>query len=258
MSLPTDLRPDTLMVHGGQEPDPATGSRAVPIYQTTAYVFRDSEHAANLFGLKESGNIYTRIMNPTTDVFEKRVAILEEGMSYQRIAINPVDAQLLESLRFSRQEVAGIYRVPAHLINDLEHATFSNIEQLGLEFVQFSLAPWLARLENAMNRRLFLPSERGRYFVEFVVDGLLRGDVKSRNEANRTAIMGGWKSPNEVRTQENLPPFEGGDSYFMQGAMMTVENIIAQRTPNTEGGGWDGGSESETGSGGDGTSGDSG
>ena len=79
MSLPTDLRPDTLMVHGGQEPDPATGSRAVPIYQTTAYVFRDSEHAANLFGLKESGNIYTRIMNPTTDVFEKRVAILEEG-----------------------------------------------------------------------------------------------------------------------------------------------------------------------------------
>ncbi len=79
MSLPTDLRPDTLMVHGGQEPDPATGSRAVPIYQTTAYVFRDSEHAANLFGLKEPGNIYTRIMNPTTDVFEKRVAILEEG-----------------------------------------------------------------------------------------------------------------------------------------------------------------------------------
>ncbi|MDD3158855.1 O-acetylhomoserine aminocarboxypropyltransferase/cysteine synthase [Anaeromusa sp.] len=79
MSLPTDLRPDTLMVHGGQEPDPATGSRAVPIYQTTAYAFRDSEHAANLFGLKESGNIYTRIMNPTTDVFEKRVAILEGG-----------------------------------------------------------------------------------------------------------------------------------------------------------------------------------
>ena len=79
MALPTDLRTDTLVVHGGQEPDPATGSRAVPIYQTTSYVFHDSDHAANLFGLKEFGNIYTRIMNPTTDVFEKRVATLEGG-----------------------------------------------------------------------------------------------------------------------------------------------------------------------------------
>lgn len=180
-----------------------------------------------------------------------RVAILEEGMKYQRITINPVDAQLLESLRFSRQEIAGIYRVPAHFINDLEHATFSNIEQLGLEFVQFSLAPWLARLENSMNRRLFLSSERGRYFVEFVVDGLLRGDVQSRNNANRTAIMGGWKSPNEVRAQENLPPFEGGDNYFMQGAMMTVENIIDQQAPNT-GGGVGNGSEGKAGPGGNG------
>ena len=79
MALPTDLRTDTLVVHGGQEPDPTTGSRAVPIYQTTSYVFHDSDHAANLFGLKEFGNIYTRIMNPTTDVFEKRVAALEGG-----------------------------------------------------------------------------------------------------------------------------------------------------------------------------------
>ena len=79
MSLPTNLRTDTLVVHGGQEPDPTTGSRAVPIYQTTSYVFHDSDHAANLFGLKEFGNIYTRIMNPTTDVFEKRVAALEGG-----------------------------------------------------------------------------------------------------------------------------------------------------------------------------------
>src|SRR5690625_2693402 len=69
----------TMSVHAGQEVDPATGSRAVPIYQTTSYVFRDTEHAANLFGLKELGNIYTRIMNPTTDVFEQRVAVLEGG-----------------------------------------------------------------------------------------------------------------------------------------------------------------------------------
>lgn len=80
MSLPGNLRFDSLAVHGGQEPDPTTGSRAVPIYQTTAYNFRDSDHAANLFGLKEPGNIYTRLGNPTTDVFEKRMAILENGV----------------------------------------------------------------------------------------------------------------------------------------------------------------------------------
>ncbi|VBB07538.1 o-acetylhomoserine/o-acetylserine sulfhydrylase [Lucifera butyrica] len=81
MSLPENLRFDSLAVHGGQEADPVTGSRAVPIYQTTSYVFRDSEHAANLFGLKEPGNIYTRIMNPTTDVLEKRIAALEGGVA---------------------------------------------------------------------------------------------------------------------------------------------------------------------------------
>ena len=80
MSLPEKLRFDTLAVHGGQEPDPTTGSRAVPIYQTTSYVFNDADHAANLFSLKESGNIYTRIMNPTTDVLEKRIAALEGGV----------------------------------------------------------------------------------------------------------------------------------------------------------------------------------
>ncbi|NLM45723.1 MAG: homocysteine synthase [Firmicutes bacterium] len=79
--MKTEYRFDTLAVHGGQAPDPATGSRAVPIYQTTSYVFRDTEHAANLFSLQEAGNIYTRIMNPTTDVLEKRVAALEGGVA---------------------------------------------------------------------------------------------------------------------------------------------------------------------------------
>ena len=75
----TNLKPETLLLHGGQEPDPVTGSRAVPLYKTTSFVFRDTEHAQNLFGLKESGNIYTRIMNPTVDVFEQRIALLEGG-----------------------------------------------------------------------------------------------------------------------------------------------------------------------------------
>jgi O-acetylhomoserine (thiol)-lyase len=80
MALPENLKFNTVAVHGGQEPDPTTGSRAVPIYQTTSYNFKDADHAANLFGLKEAGNIYTRLMNPTTDVFEKRIAALEGGV----------------------------------------------------------------------------------------------------------------------------------------------------------------------------------
>ena len=86
MALPDNLQFDSLAVHGGQEPDPATGSRTVPIYQTAAYVFHDADHAANLFGLKESGNIYSRIMNPTTDVFEKRIAALEGGVGALAVA----------------------------------------------------------------------------------------------------------------------------------------------------------------------------
>jgi HK97 family phage portal protein len=164
-----------------------------------------------------------------------KIAILEEGMKYTQISIKPEEAQLLDTLKFSRSEIAGIYRVPAHMINDLEKATFSNVEQLSLEFVKFSLSPWLSRMEQAMNWRLFLPSERGRYFCEFVLDGLLRGDYKSRNEGHQIAISGGWKSINEVRAEENLPPVEGGDSHFMQGAMTTVERIVSGEGPGKGG-----------------------
>ncbi len=77
--IDSKLSIDSLVLHGGQEADPTTGSRAVPIYQTTSYQFKDADHAARLFGLAEFGNIYTRLMNPTTDVFEKRVALLDGG-----------------------------------------------------------------------------------------------------------------------------------------------------------------------------------
>ena len=155
-----------------------------------------------------------------------KTAVLEGGSKYQPITISPADAQLLETMKFNRSEIAGIFRVPAHLINDLEKATFSNIDQLSLEFVMFTLTPWLSRIEQAMNWRLFLPHERGEYFVEFVTDGLLRGDVKSRYEAYRTAINSGLKSINEVRSLENLPPIENGDHHLVQGAMITLNNAV--------------------------------
>ena len=97
------LRFDTLQLHAGQEPDPTTGSRAVPIYQTTSYNFKDSEHAANLFGLREFGNIYTRIMNPTNDVFEKRIAALEGGVA----AVATASGQSAQFLAISNLAQAG-------------------------------------------------------------------------------------------------------------------------------------------------------
>lgn len=166
-----------------------------------------------------------------------KTAVLEGGSKYTPITVSPADVQLLETLKFNRSEIAGIFRVPAHLINDLDHATFSNVEQLSLEFIMFTLTPWLNRIEDQMNWRLFLPSERGKYFVEFVTDGMLRGDVKSRYDAYRTAINSGLKSINEVRSLENLPPIDNGDYHLVQGAMITLDQAISniQKT-NQEGG----------------------
>lgn len=158
----------------------------------------------------------------------RKTAILEEGLKPAMLTINPADAQLVELMKLSRSEIAGIFRVPAHMINDLDKATYSNVDQLSLEFVKFSLMPWLARMEAVFNRRLFLPDERGKYFCEFLTDSLLRGDAKSRNEAHRVAIMGGWKSVNEVRAEENLEPIANGDKHFMQGAMTTIDKVVEE------------------------------
>src|ERR1700757_489263 len=103
MSESKQLQFATLAVHAGQSPDPTTGARAVPIYQTTSYLFQDADHAGRLFALKEFGNIYTRIMNPTTDVFEKRVAALEGGAA----ALATASGQAAETLTITTLAAAG-------------------------------------------------------------------------------------------------------------------------------------------------------
>ncbi len=154
-----------------------------------------------------------------------RIAVAEEGMKFNPISVNPEDAQLMETRKFNRSEIAGIFRVPPHMIGDLEHATFSNVEHQSIDFVKFSLSPWLKRIEQAATVKLLTPSERERYFVEFQVDGLLRGDSKSRNESHALAIRNGVKSINEVRREENLPPIEGGDKHYLQMQMTAVDDV---------------------------------
>lgn len=143
-----------------------------------------------------------------------KVAVLEEGMKYTPISISPEQAQFLETRKFQINEIARIFRVPPHMVGDLEKSSFSNIEQQSLEFVKYTLEPWLVRWEQSMIRSLLTPSEKQEYFIKFNVDGLLRGDYASRMSGYATARQNGWMSANDIRELENLdriPAEDGGD-----------------------------------------------
>lgn len=144
-----------------------------------------------------------------------RLAILEEGMKFKDIGIPPEDAQFLQTRKFQVIEIARMYRVPPHMIMDLERGTFSNIEHQSIEFVVHTIRPWLVRWEQRIKQDIFLPGERDTYFAEFLVDGLLRGDIKSRYEAYSIGRQNGWLSANDVRELENQNPIDGGDVYLI-------------------------------------------
>lgn len=139
-----------------------------------------------------------------------RVAVLGLGASFTATTIPPEDAQFLETRRFQVSEVARIFRVPPHMLADLERATFSNIEHLGLEFVMHSLRPWLVRWEQEINRKLFGTSGTAGLYAEHAVDGLLRGDQASRFNAYAVGRQWGWLSADDVRELENLAPLPDG------------------------------------------------
>ena len=159
-----------------------------------------------------------------------RVAVLEQGVEYQQISVPNNDAQFLESRRFQTEEIARIFRVPLHLLNDLSHATFSNIEHQSLDFVVHTLTPWLVRWEQAMNKSLFSTAERDKFFIKFNTGGLLRGDIQSRYSAYATARQNGWMSSNDIRELEDLnliPDEEGGNLYLINGSMSKLSQAGA-------------------------------
>lgn len=143
-----------------------------------------------------------------------KAALLEEGMDVTTIGIPPEDAQFLGIRKFQVSEIARMFRIPPHMIGDLEHATFSNIEHQAIEFVVHCIRPWLVRWEQQMMLRLFEAKDRAKYFPEFAVEGLLRGDIQTRYQAFSTARQNGWMSANDVRELENQNPIEGGDEYW--------------------------------------------
>ena len=167
-----------------------------------------------------------------------RVAVLEEGMKFQSIGIPPEQAQFLETRKFQINEIARIFRIPPHMIGDLDKSSFSNIEQQSLEFVMYTLDPWVVRWEQAMQRALFSESEKRQYFVKYNVDGLLRGDYQSRMNGYAVGRQNGWLSSNDIRELENLnqiPAELGGDLYLINGNMTKLADAGAFANKNTNG-----------------------
>ena len=159
-----------------------------------------------------------------------KIAVLEEGMKYTPIGISPEQAQFLETRKFQINEIARIFRVPPHMVGDLEKSSFSNIEQQSLEFVKYTLEPWLVRWEQSIQRILLSPEEKKSYFAKFNVEGLLRGDYASRMTGYATARQNGWMSANDIRELENMdriPAEEGGDLYLINGNMLPLGNAGA-------------------------------
>ena len=168
-----------------------------------------------------------------------RVAVLEEGMKFQPIGIAPNEAQFLETRKFQINEIARIFRVPPHMVGDLEKSSFSNIEQQSLEFVKYTLDPWVIRWEQSIMRSLLSPEEKKKYFVKFNLEGLLRGDYQSRMNGYAIGRQNGWMSANDIRELENLdriPAKDGGDLYLINGNMLPMSNAGAFANTPTDSG----------------------
>ena len=159
-----------------------------------------------------------------------KVAVLEEGMKYTPISIAPDQAQFLETRKFQINEIARIFRVPPHMVGDLEKSSFSNIEQQSLEFVKYTLEPWIIRWEQSLNRALLSKEQKNKYFFNFNVEGLLRGDYQSRMNGYAVARQNGWMSANDIRSLENMDLIsaeDGGDLYLINGNMLPLNKAGA-------------------------------
>ena len=156
-----------------------------------------------------------------------KVAVLEEGIQFKPVSISNESAQFLASRQWSISEIARWYRVPPHLIQDLSKSSFNNIEMQSMEFIQYTLTPLLKRFEQEFNSKVFKVNERNRFYVEFNVNGLLRGDAKTRADLYTKAIQWGWMSINEVRRKENLNAIPDGDEHLVP---MNMTNLDTDTT----------------------------
>lgn len=159
-----------------------------------------------------------------------RVAVLEEGMKFHQLTIPPDQAQFLETRKFQLNEIARIFRVPPHMIGDLDRSSFNNIEQQSMEFVKYTLSPWLVRIEQAIQQSLFFEDEKPSFFVKFNVSGLLRGDYETRMNGYAVGRQNGWLSANDIRELEDMNQISdeaGGNQYLVNGNMLPLDQAGA-------------------------------
>ena len=159
-----------------------------------------------------------------------KTPILENGMKFNKISINPQDAQFLETRKYQNNEIARIFRIPPHMVGDLEKSSFANIEHQSLEFVKYSLDPWVIRWEQGLAKDILSTEEKRKYYWNMNVDGLLRGDYASRMNGYAVARQNGWMNANDIRAMEDMnliPPEEGGDLYMVNGNMLPLNQAGA-------------------------------
>lgn len=160
-----------------------------------------------------------------------RVAVLQEGMTFKPLVVNNVDAELINALKLSDSDIARIYKMPLPMIGSMEGATYNNVENLQIQFVIYSLMPWLRRHEQAMHRDLLNTDERNDYYIEFNISGLLRGNQQARYAAYAVGRQWGWLSINDIRRLENMPPVAGGNVYLQPLNMVDAADPKATNTP---------------------------
>ena len=156
-----------------------------------------------------------------------KVAVLEEGMAYKPISLPPEDSQFLSTREFGVEEICRIFRVPPHMVQDLKRATFNNIEHQSIDFVMHTIMPWLVRIEQALIKDVLIEEEQDQFFPKFNVDGLMRGDYKSRMDGYAVGFSNGFLSPNDIRRLENMdliPAEEGGDDYYLNGSYTKLKD----------------------------------
>lgn len=163
---------------------------------------------------------------------ENKTILLPAELDYKALTVSPVDTELLSMMKLNRSEIAGIFNVPAHMINDLEKATFSNISEQTIQFIRFSVMPWVVNWEQELNRKIFTDAERkAGYFVKFNLAGIMRGTAGERATFYHAAITDGWMSRNEARQLEDMNPVEGLDEMLV--SVNAAKQANNKQTENT-------------------------
>lgn len=163
---------------------------------------------------------------------ENKTILLPAELDYKALTVSPVDTELLSMMKLNRSEIAGIFNVPAHMINDLEKATFSNISEQTIQFIRFSVMPWVVNWEQELNRKIFTEAERKvGYFVKFNLAGIMRGTAGERATFYHAAITDGWMSRNEARQLEDMNPVDGLDEMLV--SVNAAKQANNKQTENT-------------------------